>query len=351
MASTNYTDSVLLAAVGIMDKKFNEKELRKPEYGALDAFLTKRSLLVPKTELSRIWNAEQRLVSAKYLERDVQLVGNSRTCDPIAEYGDSGDMEIKFETYSHTVQTDVKVFENNVYSRVEAFQNDIYNRFMDMYADIEQDALDYLWTNRTFVQGLRTLNTWNAAAGIMEVANADRDNYLNYIQVEMIAQRYRRLLLDVHQVNMLAMYRQQFAQGAQNDENLRFQYPNYQRHMTLATCAPLGSDYFGGNFIIEEGGIAVLDWIPAINRRGQKSENGHIWTTMKDPFGYPFTWAVHIIDGCYDTGYGGVDGKNVGGATQDYRRIYEFSLDLSFNDAPITASALETPIHMYGLLA
>jgi len=347
MATFNYNDSVLLAAVGIMDKKFNEKELRKPEYGALDAFLTKRSLLVPKTELSRIWKAEQQAVSAKYLERDAQLVGNARTCTPTAEYGDSGDMPINFETYSHTVQTDVKVFENNVYSRVEAFQNDLYNRFMDMYADIEQDALDYLYANRTTVQGLRTLNTWNAAASIMEVATADRDNYLNYIQVEMIAQRYRKLLLDVHQVNILAMYRQQFAQGAANDENLKFQFPNYQHHMTLATCAPLGSDYYGGNFIIEEGGIAVLDWIPLINRNGQKSENGHIWTTMKDPFGYPFTWAVHIIDGCVDTSYGGL---NIGGATQDYRRIYEFSLDLSFNDAPITNPG-ETPIHMYGLLA
>lgn len=347
MASGNYNDSVLLAAVGIMDKKFNEKELRKPEYGALDSFLTKRKLLIPNLE--SIWKAENQPVSAKFLERDAQTIGAARTCTPTAQYGDSGDYPICFETYSHTVQTDIKVFEYNDYSRVEAFQNDIYNRFMDMYAQIEQDALDYLYANRTTVQGLRTLNTWNAAAAIMEVAAADRDNYLNYIQVEMIAQRYRRLLLDVHQVNMLAMYRQQFAQGQCNDENLKFQFPNYNHFMTLATCAPLGSDYYGGNFIIEEGGIAVLDWIPQLNRKGQKSENGHIWTTMKDPFGYPFTWAVHIIDSCVDTSFVG-SGGTLYGATQDYRRIYEFSLDLSFNDAPITVAG-ETPIHMYALMA
>jgi len=347
MATFNYNDSVLLAAVGIMDKKFNEKELRKPKYGALDSFLTKRSLLVPNAEIESIWKAEQQAVSVKYLERNARVIGSARTCEPSAEYGDSGDMPIEFQTYQHTVQTDVKVFENNVYSRVEAFQNDLYNAFMDLYAEIEQDALDYLYTNRTTVQGLRTLNTWNAAADIMEVAAADRDNYLNYIQTELIAQRYRGLLLDVHQVNILAMYRQQYAQGASNDENLKFQFPNYDHFMTLATCAPLGSDYYGGNFIIEEGGIAVLDWIPYINRRGQKSENGHIWTTMKDPFGYPFTWAVHIIDDCVDTSYGG---KNVGGATQDYRRIYELSLDLSWNDAPITNPG-ETTIHMYALNA
>ena len=68
---------------------------------------------------------------------------------------------------------------------------------------------------------------------------------------------------------------------------------------------------------------------------------------MADPFGYPYTWAVFIVDACYDTTYS--SGTDPRGATQDYRRTYEFSLDLSFNAAPLTVAG-QTPIMKYQLL-
>ena len=344
MATGGYKDSVLLAAVGLMDKKFNSKELRKPVYGATSAFVNKRSILIPTHK--DIWKSEVQTLTAKYLERDAVAITNARSCTPTANLGDSGTLDLSWTTYTHTATTSIKVFENNEYRRLEAFQNDIYNRFMDLYAEIEDDAVAFLEANRTGVQGLRTLNTWDGAADVMRVALADRDNYLNYIKNELYAQRYRNTLMDIHSMNFMSMYRQQFAQGAANDENLKFQYPGFEHYDSYEVTNGTGS-VFGTSYIVEEGGIALLDWIPAINRNGQKSEDGHIWTTMKDPFGYDFTWAVHIIDACADTTYS--SGTDPRGATQDYTRTYEFSLDLSFNAAPITV-ALETPIHKYELL-
>ena len=345
MALGNYLDSVLLAAVGIMTKKFNEKELRKPVYGATQAFIDQRQFLVP--DYNSIWKSEAQLLTARFLERDARAITNARTCAPTADPRDSGAVDISWETYAQTVYTSVKVFENNYYSKVEAFQNDLYNAFMDLYDQIETDAVTFLEANRTTVQGLRTLNTWNAVADVMEVANADRDNYLNYIKTELFAQDYRRTLKDIHTINLMAMYRQQFAQGASNDENLVFQFPGFQHYPSYQITDATG-DVFGTSYIVEEGGIALLDWIPPLNRAGQISENGHIWTTMPDPFGFPFTWAVHIIDGCADTSFATTTDRR--GATQDYVRVYEISLDLSFNAAPIT-NAGETVIHKYALLS
>jgi len=344
MATGGYQDSVLLAAVGLMDKKFNSKELRKPLYGATSAFVNKRSLLIPSHK--DIWKAENQTLTAKYLERDAQAIGSTRSCTPTATLGDSGTLDLSWTTYSHTASTYVKVFENNYYSAVEAFQNDIYNRFMDLYAEIEDDAVAFLEANRTGVQGLRTLNTWDGAGDVMQVALADRDNYLNFIKTELYAQRYRNTLMDIHSVNMMSMYRQQFAQGASNDENLKFQYPGYEHYDSLEVTNGTGN-VFGTSYIVEEGGIALLDWIPFINRRGQESKAGEVWTTMKDPFGYPFTWSVYITDGCVDSTFS--QGTNPKGSTQDYLRTYEFSLDLSFNAAPITV-ALETPIMKYQMM-
>jgi len=344
MATGGYKDSVLLAAVGLMDKKFNSKELRKPLYGATSAFVNKRNLLIPSHK--DIWKAEEQTLTAKYLERDAIAIGSARSCSPTANYGDSGTLDLSWTTYSHTAKTSVKVFENNYYSAIEQFQNDIYNRFMDLYAEIESDAVAFLEANRTGVQGLRTLNTWDGAGDVMQTALADRDNYLNYIKTEAYAQRYRNTLMDIHSINMMSVYRQQFAQGASNDENLKFQYPGYEHYDSFEVTNGTGN-VFGTSYIVEEGGIALLDWIPAINRRGQESKKGEVWTKMADPFGYPFVWSVYITDGCADTTYSsGTDPK---GGTQDYQRVYEFSLDLSFNAAPITV-ANETPIMKYQLM-
>lgn len=345
MATGGYKDSVLLAAVGTMDKMFNSKELRKPKYGALDAFLTKRNLLIPGVE--QIRKAEQQTTTAKYLLRNARSVSNSRSCSPTADYGDSSSLDLSWTTYSQTVKTSVKVFENNYFDKIVAFQNDIYNAFMDLYSEIESDAVAYLEANKTTLQGNRTLNTWDGTLDVMQVAHADRDNYLNYIKTEMIADNYRNNLLDVHTVNMLALYAQQYAQGPANDENLTFQFPGFTHFMSQQITDNTGS-VFGTSYIIEEGGIAVLDWIPAINRRGEESRKGEVWTTMRDPFGYPFTWAVYIVDGCTDTTYS--SGTDPRGATQDYVRTYEFSIDLSFNRAPLSTSGQEV-INKYELLS
>jgi hypothetical protein len=345
MASLNYQDSTLLAAVGLLDKKFNEKELRKPVYGATQAFVDKREILIPSHR--EIWKSEAQVLTAKFLERDARAIANARTCTPIATLRDSGTQDISWTTYAQTFTTSVKIFENNEYSQQQQLANDMYNVFMDLYDQIENDAVAYLEANRTTVQGLRTLNTWDGVNDVMNVANADRDNYLNYVKTEFFAEDYRQTIKDIHSINMMAMYRQQYAQGASNDENLVFQFPGFEHYPSYQVTDATG-DVFGTSYFVEEGGIALLDWIPFLNRRGQKSEAGHIWTTMPDPFGFPFTWAVFIIDDCADTSFANTG--NTQGATQDYVRVYEISLDLSFNHAPLTAAG-ETVIMKYALLS
>lgn len=336
MATGGFKDSVLLNAIGLMDKKFNSKELRKPVFGAETAFLQKRSMLIPNVEAIR--KAEQQTVTAKYLERNAVGIGSARSCSPTAAYGDTNTMDLSWTTYSHTAKTAVKVGENNYYDQLVLFQNDIYNRFLDLHTAIEAAGIAYLDANRTGIQGNRTLNTWDGGADIMRVANADRDDYLNFIKTEAYQDEYRGTLMDIHGIPQMAVYRQQFAQGASNDENLQFQYPGFEHYDSAAISNGTGS-VFGTSYIVEEGGIALLDWIPAINRKGQESKKGEVWTTMPDPFGYPLTWSVFITDGCVDTTYS--SGTDPRGKTQDYVRTYEFSIDLSFNHAPLTAAGQE----------
>lgn len=341
MATGGFKDSVLLAGVGLLDKKFNSAELRRPQYNAFRAFREKTGLLIPDHSVLR--TQENRATQCKYFERDARAIGNDRNCVLTADHSDSGTFNLSWTTYSHTANTSMKVADNNYYSEMEMFSNTLYNMWMDLYAQIETDAIAYLDANRTGVQGNRTLNTWDAVNDVMVVAAADRDNYLNYIKTEALADFYYGTLQDIHHVNMLAMYRQQFAQGASNDENLQFQFPGFNHYWT--TFVNNGSDHFGTSYIVEEGLIAALDWIPMTNRRGVQARTGATWSTVRDPF-MGLEWAVYSYDGCADTTF--VRGTDPRGATQDYVRTYEFSIDLSFNHAPIT-EADRTPIMKYAL--
>jgi hypothetical protein len=295
-------------------------------------------MLVPSHR--KIWKAESQTLTAKYLNRTARAVGSSRSCTPTATYGDSSTMDISWTTYSQTVKTTVKMFENNVFTDAEQFANDVYNAFMDLYASIETAAVAHLDANKNTLQGNRTLNTWDGTNYIMKTSNANKDDYLNYMRTEMYADNYRKPLQHIHTVNLRALFERQRNQGPGNDENDAFQFYGMTHYDSLSITN--GSDYFGTSYVVEQGGLAVLDFIPFLNRTGKKSEKGEIWTTFPDPFGMPFTWSLYITDGCADT-------TSTGGSTQDYQRIYEFSLDLSFNHAPLTPSG-EYVINKYGLL-
>ena len=210
MATGGYKDSILLNAVGLMDKKFNSKELRKPVYGAENAFLSKRELLIPSHNQIRL--AEQQTVTTKYLERDAVAIGSARSCSPTVRYADTGTLDLSWTTYSHTASTAVKVGENNYYDELALFQHNIYNKFMDLHAQIEADSVAFLEANRTGIQGNRTMNTWNGGADVMSTNVADRDDYLNRIKTEAYQDNYRGTLMDIHSIPMMNMYRQQFAQ-------------------------------------------------------------------------------------------------------------------------------------------
>ncbi len=336
IVGANYNDSVLLNGIGILREKLNDKTFKRPIYGAFDAFMLNREFAIP--EINELRVAEKRAVEVNYLKRSVRNIKNSRTCDPTAVYGDSGTINPTWKIYSQTVKTSQKIFANNEFSAQQAFANDMKNAFIDLYTDIEGDAVGILESNKTGVN-VGTLGTFDAVNDIMNIAAVDEENYYNYISTTMVDNDYNGNLVDVHTINMIALQREQMAQGDSNDRNDRFQFEGFD-HLSSKQITN-GSDLFGTNYIFEDNAVAVIDWIPGMNRRGFENKEG-IWTTMDDPFGYPFQWSVFRKEICSDT-------TADGGNTQDAVTIWEISLDLSFNVAPIDV-ATETPIFKFGLL-
>lgn len=335
--TADYSDSVLLDGIGKLTTLMNEKTLRREQYGALDAYVLNREFSLP--ELAELRTAERRAVKTKYLKRTSGTPGSSRTCTPSASLGDSGNIDITWTTYSDTFKTTDKVFRNNEFSSSNQLANDMFNTFLDLYTKIETDVVAHLEANKTGVN-VGTLGTFDTVNDIMEIANADRDNYLNYIRTMMLANKYSGTLIDVHTINLDALYREQRNQGESNDRNDAFQFSGFDHFPSLSITN--ASDHFGTSYILETNSVAIADWIPAANREGVR-QGDRTWTTMPDPFGYPWSWSVFRVESCSDT-------SSEGGNTQDPVITWEVSLDLSLNVAPIDVSD-ETPIFKHALLS
>ena len=100
----------------------------------------------------------------------------------------------------------------------------------------------------------------------------------------------------------------------------------------------------GAGYIIPTGTIGAVDWVPPKNRQGVGSYDTVLggYGTMIDPI-TGLTLAVHGYSDRADT-------SATGGSTQDNVTNWEISIDMSFNNSPLTV-ATESTIFEIGKVA
>ena len=332
-----YLPSILVDAIGLLTEQFQRHERRKPFYGAHELYLKGREFSIP--DLSAIRLSENRTTTTKYLVKSTQTVGSARSCSPTASFGDSGTVDLSWNTYAVTVTTSDKMFRNNYYSQVQALANDLYYAFMELHDDVETAMVAHLEANKTGVNsGSSWMGTFDTTNDIFPITLANVANYFNYIRTVMRENKYKNNLNLVQNVAAKAIMDYQGAQGPGNSTNLQYNYPNMSFYESSSVTS--GSDYNIISYVGEDSAVGVLDWIPGINRDG-KLKGEHEWTTMSDMFGFFPEISVFKKTACSDTSL-------TGGATQDPTEIWELSVDLSLVKAPIS-TATEEAIYKFGL--
>lgn len=333
----NYASSVLLDAITNINQRLQSAELRPPVDQVIEAFMTQREVSIPN--LTELRTSSVRATKLNYLKRTAGSVGSARSCSPSGSLGDSGQNTLTWTTYTRNVYLSHKAMNNNYYSTMQAFQNDLYNAMLDLRASITTAMIAYLEANKTGVND-GTLGTFDGVNDVMVYANADYENFFNYIKTDMFENDYNQNLLNIHSISQLGMMKYPFPgitgdgnTATQYQQRLTYAYPGFNFYPAHITNA---SDAFCTNYTVYEGGIAVLDWIPPLNRDG-KDIGTKIWQTMSpDRSLLPWDLSVYILRDCADT-------TQIGGETQDLVDVYELSIDLSLTHAPLT-NASETVI-------
>lgn len=343
----NYAASVLAEAKLILADRYASPEKRLKTSGVIGAFLKNTELAIPN--VGELRTSESRAEKGYLFNRAKRANTAGRTHNHTGAVADSAEVPFTWKTFADKAQTSLKRSENNLFSDAQILANELDNMFKNIHESIDSDALSHLTTNTTQVNKATANGTFDnvePSAGVpppyvWEIAAGDILKALQYAK-SMLRQNYYKggaeAILDPV---LYAQAEYAAAQGVMNGTNYGFQMNGLNVSEAVGYS---DSGYTKGlGLFIPEGSIGAVDWIPAKNRQGYGDYESVLggYGTIQDPI-TGLTFAVHGYSQRADT-------SAAGGDTQDVVTEWEVSVDMSFNNSPLSVAG-ETTIFEVGIV-
>lgn len=333
----NYAASVLAEAKLKLAARYAAPEKRLKSAGVIGAFLKNTDLAMPKVGELRL--KEERSEKGYFFNRSKRSTTSSRTHDHSGSVGDSTEVAFSWDSFVDKAQTSLKRSDNNVFADAELLANELDNMFKNIHESIDAAALAHLATNKSLVNTGTKNGSYNATNDVFEVASGDADRIFQYGK-SMLRQNHYKGAADVILDPILFAQAEYLAgQGVGNATNHGFQMSG----MNMFESVDLADENYtnGVGYWIPEGTIGVADWIPSQNRAGEGDFDSVLggFGSIVDPY-TGLTFAIHGYSARADT-------SGSGGDAQDVVTNWELSVDLSFNNSPLTVTD-ETTIFEVG---
>lgn len=344
----NYADSVWSAAQYKLNEMMNKPEFKYKPSSALSVFMKNTNFLIPASERERLWGqkpSDQTAVTLKTLNKQTISTGSARAAAHTGAINDSGTATASYTTYSANFKYSIKQADNNVFALGEEIAAQIRSAAIALHASVETALMSSLDTNRSQVVESATpaSGTWDGTNFWFGAAKADENYYFQHLQSFMFEQFYTGQYDLINDVGASIKLAQIAQQGQGNATNLGWQIPGFNGVTSTEAFKETGYDYM--SYVIPEGTIGVLPWIPNINRSGfgDTFQNGGAYSSIVDPLGSGLTFAVHQYAA-------GADNQAAAGERQDVDIQVELSVDLAPVYAPMS-TANASSIFKAGLLS
>jgi len=343
----NYANTVWTAAQWKLNEMMQMPEFKAKPSAALSVFLKNTDFLVPASERERMWNqkpSDQHTAYIETINKQSISTGSARAAAHTGNVGDSTATAISYTTYSATFKYSVKRADLNVFSTAETLAAQLRSAAIALHSDIETALMTYLNTNKTqvVVSSSPQSGAWDGSNYIFQVADAYSAQYFQNLKMFMMEQYYSGNFDVVNNVAAAIQAGYLAQQGTGNATNLGWQLDGM--NMVTSTELSNASGYDWMSYIIPEGTVGILPWIPNLNRQGfgDTFKTGGFYSNIFDPLGSGLQFAYHE----YSTA---ADNDSNGSETQDIDIQCEMSIDLAEVKAPMSTSNL-TPIVKAGKL-
>lgn len=343
----NYADSLWLAAQYKLDEMMQKPEFKHKPSAALSVFLKNTNMLVPASAREAAWNqkpSDQVAINVKNLAKHTVALGAARAHDHTGAIGDSMTVTPTYTTYSRKFKYSKKQADRNVFGLAEMIAAEVRSAAIDLHSGIETALLANLNTNKSQVVVSATPQSgqWDAANFLFGIYATDKTQYFQYLKMFMQEQYYGGSFDVINNVRAQAQAMFLGQQGQGNATNLGWQIDGLNMVASTELANAAGYDWM--SYIIPEGSIGILPWIPLLNRQGDGDPFviGGRYSTIADPLGSGLTFALHEYAVA-------ADNSAAAGETQDVNVEVELSIDLAPIIAPMS-TANASPIFKAGQL-
>lgn len=315
-------------------------EGRASIYDVAKAFIDNTSRLVPKEILEGAKKSARHTAKIPVLKKldPTGVIRATRACDPTDTSVDSAFVSPTYGTYSFSFHMTPSYNAENYISFQEEFAWKFMQHLQAFYAELDSDLVAYLEASISQVNASTLFG--GATAGIVTVPLAKKEEFYQSIpsimfRNDLSAQR----VIDIANPEAMIMYDSIARQGAGNAVNTAYQISNFAPYRSNRVVNALNMTET--HYLVPEGNIGLLDWVPMDYRENKRLHETDLWTTVTDPM-YGLTWGLRYKAKCADLS------AVVGGQTaltNAYVDMYEFSIDL----APFKSYSSDTssPIYKY----
>lgn len=342
MAGANYSPSALAKAQAKLFAMFQASELRAIDPVTYKAFRSNAEIMIPSHKVLR--TRDDRTLEAYYKVRTLRALGTGRNYNSSGVTGNSGVLTPSFITYNDKFSISMKQGDNNVFAYDEMLANEIENVLKNFSTGNETNATNFLFNNRSQVNVAVSEGAFNGVTFAYEIIDANNGQRAMQITSSAMNENLYGGMPLVIFCDTISFNKFKFLskQGNENAVNTSFQFEGSTFVNSLyLTAKAITLGYTKGFWCaVPESTIGVLDWIPKQNREG-KNLPPYTYASFANPLD-GLDYAVYSY-------YLAQDSTAVGGYTQDILTQYEFSLDLAFENAPLS-TANETTIQAFALI-
>ena len=302
---------------------FRQFEGRLSVYDAYKAFQDNTERLVPKAELESAKKSSRHVTKIPVLNKIDFTIGNERQCTPADTPAVSAFVQPSYSTYTFSFHMVPSFNAENYIAYQEEFAWKFLQGLKKFGETIDSAAVNFLEANLTQV------NTSPLFGGIVadtvNVPFASKEEF--YKSIPAIMRRndlYDMRVIDIANPEAQIMYDFLARQGAGNAVNTSYQISNFAPYRSNRVT--LDPNALETHYLVPEGHLGTLEWIPEDYRVGRVISDGDLWSSAVDPI-FGLTWGLRYVAKCTDLSE--VEG-GIPDLTTGFVEKYEFSIDIAF---------------------
>lgn len=315
--SATLLQDAILEVRAINGLSFQENEVRRSRYGAVEAANDGVNKLVPKTTLQSIKEATSQATSIDVFVKEAEGTLTARQCAG-AGGATTATVPLTYQGFFEEFQISEIEHEGNRAKMAETLAHLISERFRSLHTRINAAGNAFLEANA--VAGDGSFGT--VAGNAREFAQADKVNYFNEVTTNMEENDFFGQYVNVHSFSQAELVRLDNANNMNNINNVTSgNFAHYSSGITNDVAAESTS------YIFQDGTFGMIPWINSLSKKGATTGT-HTWGTIADPFGLLGTLELKVKEDCVD------NSATLGaGAEADKVISYTMGLELAFLSA------------------